>query len=189
MESYSPLIPAHGLAQRAAITRIRATLRSGTTDSASAIMKNPPSQESRDQSRSTKSPLWYYIDQRLGRLIREHYDHVGGEVVPVDRDAALSLHSVLQDICVSSSVFPFISSDGEGGVAATWRADDRVIQIVADTDGEIWALTQKGQQDPLIVDISDKREHISNIREDLAELTKQVNRENPRWREIFSGGR
>jgi hypothetical protein len=156
------------------------------------VIRTRPSESDRDrdQSRSPKAPIWAYIDQQLHHLLMRHYDYVDGERVSVDHDSALALRSMLSKICSSSSVYPFISSDGEGGSAATWRVDGDVIQFTADRDGECWCLIRRGTERPEIVDVtSESPELMARLREDLAELTRKANEQNPKWYEIFGGGR
>ena len=125
-------------------------------------------------------PAYAHALNTLNRLARQLRDT--DAALPTS-DARDVLTAILRSCLARDSVFPTVADDGEGGLVADWRADDRRISIVVDSDGES-LISVHGSAGQLIY----RGDASTQLRRHLRDLTAYVNNSNPGWRSLFKTG-
>jgi hypothetical protein len=191
LDSYNPLTSVRGYAKTVAQKRISSGRWSPAPISGSwMIRQNAEKSTSTPKKQKESAPrkkvsIWVYIESRIEQLTRGRERNKKDQPAWVDKTAARNLLKVLRQVCNTSTVFPFISPDGDEGIAATWRAFGSAIQITCDTDGQSWLMVRHaGDVSVREVDL-DSREELAEVRQRLTEFTKKLNTVNPGWRSIF----
>jgi hypothetical protein len=102
----------------------------------------------------------------------------------VTRDAIISLARTLYRVCQSTTVFPTILPDGDGGVTAVWYADTMALEILVDAEGESSAILRSGDKFLSLKLNSTNSRSWRNVRGHLGAISAYVTLMNPRWREL-----
>lgn len=126
-----------------------------------------------------------YAGSKLSELrsLPDDWDNEGGKAVSAD--ALISMHEVLGRVVERTTVFPFLSPNGEGGVLAEWHAGSQKIEIEVEADGTAYTYATDNQG-KVVLDTNVSRETIKALRHILRVLSERVDEENPKWREMFS---
>ncbi|GAB3136384.1 hypothetical protein GCM10027258_10490 [Amycolatopsis stemonae] len=128
--------------------------------------------------------IWEHIESKVSQILHKSRVHELDDDFSVDRDVLTRLMRILYAICDSTSVYPHISPDGDGGVAAVWYADEFSLEIIVDREGDAYAIVKIGSN-MLSVDLDNgDTTALRAIRGHLGRLTAHVKVKNPQWRDL-----
>lgn len=122
------------------------------------------------------------------RLINRSLGHAESQianVVDVDAASKRELMRLLTNSLTDGMAFATLSSDGEAGAMAQWRAGRSYITIEVAPHGSSFVFTDaKGR---LVSNVATKQQlDVSLIRHALLRFTAELNRKNPNWRGLFA---
>lgn len=126
------------------------------------------------------SPAYAHATQELQQMAAQ-LDRLG-EPKPTAA-ARFTLLDVLRDVLAADSVFPSLSSDGESGLLAEWRADNNLIEVHVTDDGEPLFRVRIRRGAVLYEGSSTVQ-----LRRHLRNMTTLVNSVNPGWKTLFGQG-
>jgi hypothetical protein len=131
--------------------------------------------------------IWEYISSALSKLERASTREAPEDRPTVVADASSLMRKILYRVCDSSTVYPQISPDGDGGLSALWIAGDHVVGVVVDSDLDAFLIDRsvRGVRS-FPVDLG-RPDVIGEARRVLAELSMHVSQVNPQWRALLLG--
>lgn len=140
---------------------------------------------SRPEPAKDDSEVFTYIDRSLLKVRAEFSSDNREDDFAISPDVIDRMKAVLFFACDHFTVFPKFSPDGEGGLAASWHAVDRFIQITVDDDlATDFYCVQGRQVENIQVDLG-VHSGIGELRQRLIELSDNVRSQNPWWRNLF----
>ena len=108
---------------------------------------------------------------------------------PITTEVLDEHRKILFFACDPQTVYPRLAPDGDGGITATWHAGDHMIEILTDETAETHAFVKAGSE-LKVLDISEQdRSSLGELRLRLLELSENVRRSNPSWRNLFADAR
>lgn len=132
--------------------------------------------------RSTENLFQRYTEAALGRLGRLDWPEEMGP--PPTVRSVEAADRILRSIGRAKSVYPTIAADGDGGIDVLWKADDRLLRIWIDEDGESHAWLPEGFGLPSgRIEVTDPQ--LKVLREALFQFSRFVEEANPDWRRWF----
>lgn len=126
------------------------------------------------------SPAYAHAIQELQQLAADLIAVAEPQPSP---EARFCMLDVLRDVLATDSVYPALSGDGEGGLIAEWRADNKIIEIHTADDGETDFRVRLRRGATLYEGSSTVQ-----LRRHLRDMTAFVNSVNPAWRSLFGQG-
>lgn len=132
------------------------------------------------------SPFWRYVTQRLEVIAGFIATTPDEQCWVVEEGVCKHLKDLLRHICDDTTVFPYINPDGENGIGADWHADTYALTISVSPEGNTHIIIRHPER-PLYsqtVELSDMVT-LKTMRNHLHELSANVERANPNWRELF----
>lgn len=123
----------------------------------------------------TRKPAVQYAEQQL-RALKEHCAEIGE---PLPGAADEGMRRILHAVSDARTVFPSISTDGEGALIAEWRWDRFVLELTVEADGaDSVEVREIGKPARSLRGPAD-------LRRRLVLVTAVVERKNPQWRKLF----